>query len=87
MPANPCCGTNKSCGPDVGDDLVLKDTVRKAYAEVAVKNSKGEDVGITSSCCGAPKEVDVNYCKELGYSEDDLKEIVDGANMGLGCGK
>jgi len=72
---------------DVGDNNDIKCTVRKAYAEVAVKNSAGQEVGNPVSCCGAPKEVDVAYCKQLGYSENDLKEMVDGANMGLGCGK
>lgn len=69
------------------EEVKLKASVRKAYAEVAVKNSAGEAVGIQSSCCGAPKEVDVDYCKNLGYTEEDVKTMVDGANMGLGCGK
>ncbi|OXA55363.1 arsenite methyltransferase [Folsomia candida] len=73
--------------PVTEEDVQLKASVRKAYAEVAVKNSAGKAVGIQSSCCGAPKEVDIEYCKKfLGYTDDDMKTMVDGANMGLGCG-
>lgn len=64
----------------------IKDAVRKAYAEVAVKNSAGEVVGNPLSCCGAPKETDVDYSKTLGYSEEEIISVLDGANMGLGCG-
>lgn len=76
-----CCG--KSVPANHED---IKDAVRKAYANVAVKNSCGEDVGNPISCCGAPKETDVNYSKLLGYSEEEISSVLDGANMGLGCG-
>jgi len=72
---------------DVQTEVLLKESVRKAYAQVAVDNSAGKASGITGSCCGAPKEVDVQYSKELGYSDEDLNTMVQGANMGLGCGK
>lgn len=76
-----CC---KSTVPNNNEDI--KDAVRKAYAEVAVKNSAGEVVGNPLSCCGAPKDTDVDYSKTLGYSEEEISSIADGANMGLGCG-
>ncbi|ODN04891.1 putative arsenite methyltransferase [Orchesella cincta] len=68
------------------EEVTVKNAVRKAYAEVAEKNSAGEDCGNTKSCCGAPKQTDIEYNKELGYSEDEVKGVIDGANMGLGCG-
>ncbi|KAG4065831.1 hypothetical protein HA402_012509 [Bradysia odoriphaga] len=76
-----CC--NKTV-PSNNEDI--KDAVRKAYADVAVKNSAGEVAGNPLSCCGAPKDTDVNYSKTLGYSEEEIGSILDGANMGLGCG-
>lgn len=76
-----CC--NKTV-PANNEDI--KDAVRKAYANVAVKNSLGEVAGNPLSCCGAPKETDVNYSKTLGYSEEEIVSVLDGANMGLGCG-
>lgn len=76
-----CC--NKTV-PNNNEDI--KDAVRKAYANVAVKNSAGEVAGNPLSCCGASKETDVNYSKTLGYSEEEIGSVLDGANMGLGCG-
>jgi arsenite methyltransferase len=69
------------------EEIVIKESVRKAYAEFAIKNSLGESCGIESSCCGTPKGVDLPYSKTLGYTDQDLEGMVDGANMGLGCGK
>jgi len=49
--------------------------VREGYAKIAVNQG---------SCCGS------NTCHEdsrkMGYSEEDLGTVPDGANMGLGCG-
>lgn len=80
--------TKSCCGKESAslDDTVVKEAVRKAYAEVAVKNSEGEDCGNVMSCCGAPKQTDIDYNKELGYSEEEITGVIDGANMGLGCG-
>ncbi len=76
-----CC---KKTVPENNEDI--KDAVRKAYADVAAKNTAGEIAGNPLSCCGAPKETDVNYSKTLGYSEEEIVSVLDGANMGLGCG-
>lgn len=78
--------SNGCCKKLPNNNEEIKDAVRKAYAEVAVKNSAGELAGNPLSCCGAPKETDVNYSKTLGYSEEEIKSVLDGANMGLGCG-
>lgn len=64
----------------------IRDAVRKAYADVAVKNSAGQVAGNPLSCCGASKDTDVQYSQTLGYSEDEIKSVPDGANLGLGCG-
>jgi len=70
--------------PENNEEII--DAVRKAYAEVAVKNSAGEAVGNPLSCCGASKDTDKDYSKTLGYSEDEITSVLNGANMGLGCG-
>lgn len=52
--------------------------VRDHYAKV----SKGE-AGCAPGCCGAmPKQ----QSRTLGYSDDELTSVPDGADMGLGCG-
>ena len=63
----------------------VRQVVRENYAGVAQRDGGG--CGCSSkktSCCGTPNAV--NTSKQLGYSDDDLAAVPDGANMGLGCG-
>src|SRR4030067_27997 len=60
-------------------DVEIKRAVRQNYAEVARE---------AVSCCGPsakPKALG-KVSKTIGYSDEDLKSVPDGANMGLGCG-
>jgi len=77
---------NEKPAADINNELHLKKAVMKRYAEVAQKNSQGENVGIANSCCGAPLETDVSYSEQLGYSKEEATCVPEGANMGLGCG-
>jgi SAM-dependent methyltransferase len=63
------------------EEKVRKD-VRKGYAKIA---NEGLDSSIATSCCGdsSPRE---ELSKKIGYTEDDLRSIPQGSNMGLGCG-
>jgi arsenite methyltransferase len=68
-------------------DEKIKKIVREGYARVAKKEMK------ETSCCGAapapcscstpPVE---KISKEIGYSEEDINSVPEGANLGLGCG-
>ncbi|MBU0517596.1 arsenite methyltransferase [bacterium] len=60
----------------------VKKAVRDGYAEVA-KNSSC-CCGVVSSSCGDNYAKDSS--KELGYTEEQLSQMPDEANMGLGCG-
>jgi len=62
--------------------------VRKSYAEVAEASNDGGCCGEASSCCGVSDDTAINtlISTRLGYSEDDLAKVPDGADMGLGCG-
>jgi len=62
--------------------------VRKSYAEVAEASNDGGCCGVESSCCGVSDDAAINrlISTRLGYSEDDLAKVPDGADMGLGCG-
>jgi arsenite methyltransferase len=51
--------------------------VRTAYAKVA----RGQD-GCSVGCCGTQGSGSLT----LGYSEDDLSSVPEGADLGLGCG-
>jgi len=63
-----------------------REAVRKNYAQVAERGASSCGCSPASSCCGSTTE-DLDRVSELiGYSKDELKDIPEGANMGLGCG-
>lgn len=60
----------------------IKKLVRNRYAEVA--KTDGSCCASSMSCCSAPTDAQVS--KIIGYSEDEMKSVPEGANLGLGCG-
>ena len=60
----------------------IKKLVRNRYAKVA--KTSGSCCASTVSCCSAPTSIEVS--KMIGYSEDDMTAVPEGANLGLGCG-
>ena len=71
---------------DQRDKNSVRDAVRDHYAVIAVTES---------SCCCKPTEIDPSVLTrkkghdeslKLGYSQDDLASVPEGANLGLGCG-
>lgn len=69
----------------------IRDAVRENYSKIAEANS-------IYTGCGCGSEVDTECCapststsfdkisSKLGYSFEELKNVPDGSNMGLGCG-
>jgi arsenite methyltransferase len=66
----------------------VRNHVRNSYTEVAKASNEGDCCGVESSCCGVSDDAAINtlISTRLGYSEDDLANVPDGADMGLGCG-
>ena len=61
----------------------IKKAVREGYARIAKgDNSCGAPV---NSCCGNSRLAQT-ISKRIGYSEKELEEVPEGANLGLGCG-
>ncbi len=60
-----------------------KKIVREGYAKVARQSSSC--CGPASSCCGTVDRAQ-DISKKVGYSEEELNSIPEGANLGLGCG-
>jgi ubiquinone/menaquinone biosynthesis C-methylase UbiE len=60
----------------------VKKEVRKRYARIA--KTSGSCCAPTASCCSAPTEEQVS--RLIGYSEDEVGAVPEGANLGLGCG-
>ncbi len=54
----------------------IRDAVKERYGRIAERKS--------ASCCG-PK-VEDTISTAVGYGQDDLAAVPDGANLGLGCG-
>jgi SAM-dependent methyltransferase len=61
----------------------IKKVVREGYGKIARKNLSC--CAPASSCCGNQDLVQ-DIGKKIGYSEDELKVVPEGANLGLGCG-
>ena len=64
-------------------DVDVKIFVREGYAEVARQGNSCCSCG--TSCCGSAN-VTESVSKKIGYSDEELKAVPDGANLGLGCG-
>ena len=66
----------------------IRRTVRVAYTEVARADSSGSCCGEASSCCGVSDDAQINriISTRIGYSDDDMSSVPEGADMGLGCG-
>lgn len=63
----------------------VKTAVRERYAKVAETEQLNSDCCDTStSCCGTPDAEATSMA--LGYTAEELAQVPEGANLGLGCG-
>lgn len=58
----------------------IKKTVREAYGAIAEGRVDG------GSCCGGCSCDNGAFAQSIGYSDNELSMIPDGANLGLSCG-
>ena len=67
---------------------LLRVEVRSSYAAVAQASDAGDCCGVESGCCGVSDDTAINQLisTRLGYTQEDLKAVPEGADMGLGCG-
>ena len=61
----------------------IKRVVREEYAKIAIHS--GSCCCSASSCCGDDNSAQV-LSKAIGYSDDEMNTVPEGANLGLGCG-
>ncbi len=61
----------------------IKKVVRDGYAKIA-KQASSCCLPV-NSCCGGTNLAQ-NISKSIGYTEEELKAVPEGANLGLGCG-
>jgi arsenite methyltransferase len=65
------------------DEKDIKEIVKEGYAKIAKQGSSC--CGPANSCCGSPDQTQ-RMSTRIGYSEEELKTVPEGANLGLGCG-
>lgn len=63
----------------------IKKVVREGYAKIAQERSSCCAPATPSTCCGS-SDLTQDISKFLGYTEEELKSVPEGANLGLGCG-
>ncbi len=69
----------------MSDKEKIRDHIRRNYANVAISSSDKSCCG--SGCSCGDNSVDINEISaKIGYAENDLADVPQGANMGLGCG-
>ena len=61
----------------------IKKMVREGYAKIAKQGSPC--CAPANSCCGST-DLAQDISKKIGYTEEELKAVPDGADLGLGCG-
>ena len=57
--------------------------VRESYTKIA--KQKSSCCAPVTSCCGGTDPTQ-EISKKMGYREEELKAVPEGANLGLGCG-
>ncbi len=63
----------------------IRKAVRKQYGLVAQSGASG-CCGSDASCCGGASSDAKDISMQLGYSSENVNQVPEGANMGLGCG-
>ena len=76
-----CCGDDAAVDGATSEDV--RGTVRDGYGRIA-RGEQRSCCGPASSCCGSG-DAD-GLARAVGYADDELADLPDGANMGLSCG-
>jgi SAM-dependent methyltransferase len=66
------------------EDKKIKKVVREGYARIAKQDDSCCDNSL-SSCCGSTNLAQ-EVSRSIGYSDEDIASVPEGANLGLGCG-
>ena len=64
----------------------IRQLVRGRYAKVAEGSGCGCNSENTFPCCGSSKDIAQTANQIMGYSQEELGSVSEGANLDLGCG-
>ena len=65
---------------------IIRQVVRGRYAQAAGGSGCGCASAPSSPCCGSGSTAALDLNQLMGYTSGELDSVVDGANLGLGCG-
>jgi len=65
------------------DSKDIKEIVKERYGKIA---GQGASCCSSSTSCGGSPDLVQIISRDIGYSEEELKTVPEGANLGLGCG-
>lgn len=63
----------------------IQKNVKSGYADIVKRNTKKSFLPNIFQCCD-PKEIATDIGKKIGYSEEELRNVPEDANLGIGCG-
>lgn len=66
------------------DNEQIQKNVKSGYADIVKRNTKKSFLPNFFQCCD-PKEIATDIGKKIGYSEEELKNVPEDANLGIGC--
>jgi len=66
-------------------DKKVKQIIKKAYAEVALKSESGSCCCCSCGCSSQNNQSANQISKSIGYSDEEINTVPE-ANLGLGCG-
>ncbi len=68
------------------DADIIRQLVRGRYAGAVNGSGCGSGSKSASGCCGSSMPIGESANQIMGYSQEEIGGIVEGANLGLGCG-
>lgn len=77
---------------NLNDPLTVHERVREGYSKIAESDGAAAPASTGGGCCGGSGGCGpaagsaTEFAKGIGYSESDLADVPDGANLGLSCG-
>jgi arsenite methyltransferase len=63
----------------------IQENVKKAYSDIVERNTSKTIISKLFSCCD-PQTMATEISKKVGYSTQQIEQVPESANMGLGCG-
>jgi len=67
------------------DNEQIKQSVKSGYSDILKRKTKKSFLSNFFQCCD-PNEIATDIGKKIGYSDDDLRNVPEDANLGIGCG-